>query len=92
MHPKFILSLLATITATASALPTSDGVEAKSIEARAIARWNASGGCLTNWSGRCNAACKAEAAGHKCKGSIGSSIDGAGCGLFKSYCKCSCEV
>ncbi|EUC39560.1 hypothetical protein COCMIDRAFT_111230, partial [Bipolaris oryzae ATCC 44560] len=58
----------------------------------AIPRWNASGGCLTNWSGRCNAACKAEAAGHRCKGSISSSIDGAGCGLFKSNCNCSCEI
>jgi hypothetical protein len=92
MHLKFVLGFLATIGATASALPTSDGTEAKTLEARGLARWNASGGCLTNWSGRCNAACKAEAAGHSCKRSIGSSIDGDGCSVFKSYCKCSCET
>ncbi|OAL04502.1 hypothetical protein IQ06DRAFT_290588 [Phaeosphaeriaceae sp. SRC1lsM3a] len=93
MHFKFILGLLATIGATASALPTSDGVEDKALEARAITRWNASGGCLTNWGGRCNAACKAEAAGRGCRGSLGSSIDGADCtNPFKSTCRCSCET
>ncbi|KAF2274087.1 uncharacterized protein EI97DRAFT_460482 [Westerdykella ornata] len=106
MHPKFILGLLSALAATSFASPTpadnavaevADLVQREAnaeFDKRAIIRWNASGGCRTDWSGRCNAACRSEAYNKGCKaGTVGSAIDGGDCtNPFKSHCKCHCEV
>lgn len=51
----------------------------------------ASGGCKTDWAGRCNAQCIGEASqkGYKCK-DIDSDITGSNCFIGWSTCECTC--
>ncbi|KAH6612079.1 hypothetical protein C7974DRAFT_406974 [Boeremia exigua] len=97
------LTLLGTATAIPAAAPFPEAVavteaDASILEARVTQlRWNAkrSGSeCSAKWSGVCYEHCVTEgtAASRKCiRDTITSAIDGAGCGVFKSKCKCVCN-
>ncbi|KAJ8109623.1 hypothetical protein OPT61_g7329 [Boeremia exigua] len=97
------LALSATATAIPAAAPAPEAIaapeaNADTIEARVTQlRWNAkkSGSeCSATWSGVCYEHCVTEgtSSAKKCiRSTITSAIDGSGCGLFKSKCKCVCN-
>lgn len=55
--------------------------------------WNASGGCKTDWAGRCQSTCKkeAKAKGYSCD-KITSNIWKEDCWLGWSVCDCVCKL
>lgn len=96
MHPKLLLVSLAAVAAAMPSPATVDNaqVEAESdISARAdYTRWNASGGCKTDWGGRCLNQCKSEAKskGYSCS-KVLSNIWKEECWLGWSVCACVCR-
>jgi cytochrome c553 len=91
---KFTL-LLATLITAAAAAPAPEAAaapaEAGDVSTLATKKWTASGGCKTDWAGRCNAQCIGEAKqkGYKCK-EVDSDITGSNCFVGWSTCKCTC--
>lgn len=101
--PSLFLALTLALTATATAIPAAgpdadpDALTAP-LEARVTQlRWNAKkdgNECTASWGGVCYEHCVTEgtSASKKCiRNTITSAIDGAGCGIFKSKCKCVCN-
>jgi hypothetical protein len=94
-----ILALTLSPTATAIPAPAPEAIAdpANTIEARGQQIWYAkkSGSqCSASWSGVCYEHCVTEgtSSSRKCtRSTITSAIDGSGCKLFKSKCKCVCN-
>lgn len=73
--------------------PPADNADDLVLEARAPpTKWQASGGCKTDWGGKCLNQCKKEAKsmGQKCK--LGSNIWKDECWLGWSVCTCYCKA
>lgn len=92
---QFKLAAILALATAVAALPAAensqpaDGNDGVSI--LATRKWQASGGCKTDWAGRCNAQCIGEASqkGYKCK-DIDSDITGSNCFIGWSTCECTC--
>lgn len=98
MQLKFLLGLLTAATA-AVALPAADNQAADAVAAPAddvsvlaMREWQASGGCKTDWAGRCNAQCIGEAKqkGYKCKNIDSTISSNGGCVWGWNTCECTC--
>lgn len=105
MLPKsllFIAAFLATASAVPATPPTAntnavarDNNEAASdngeMSTQATYDWQASGGCKTDWAGRCDSQCVGEATkkGWVCK-EIDSDITSSGCFVGWNTCECTC--
>ncbi|KAL2147993.1 hypothetical protein VTI28DRAFT_49 [Corynascus sepedonium] len=78
-----------------AALPTADtNTNADgSVSSRAIKKWQAKGGCKTDWAGRCKTQCMGEAMqkGYKCgRNAIDSDISSSHCIPGWNVCECTC--
>lgn len=106
MQLQSIFAILAlTLSVSASAIPAPApapealAAPAATLETRVTQlRWNArkddGSECSIKWGGVCYEDCVTEGTdpSRKCiRSTITSAIDGAGCGLFKSKCKCVCN-
>ncbi|KAK4031397.1 hypothetical protein C8A01DRAFT_21369 [Parachaetomium inaequale] len=102
---KFNLLFLALATAVAAAPAPEPPADTNAVEANtataseaggdvsilATKKWQASGGCKTDWAGRCNAQCIGEAKqkGYNCK-NVDSDITSSGCFVGWNTCECTC--
>ncbi|KAH9860894.1 hypothetical protein IAQ61_010629 [Plenodomus lingam] len=102
-HLTTLLLATISITTTATAIPNPapaavpDANPDPALDPRATQlRWDAvrdKKTCRSDWSGVCYEHCVTEgtSTARRCqRNTITSAIDGSGCGLFKSRCKCTC--
>ncbi|KAH9862910.1 hypothetical protein J1614_011003 [Plenodomus biglobosus] len=100
MQLQYITSFLAFVVAgTTSAIPGAAAAANPETDLSTRAtqlRWDAVRDgkvCRTDWSGVCYEHCVTEGTTKRCqRNTITSAIDGSGCGLFNSRCKCTCVV
>ena len=95
MQVKSILLISGfTALATCTAIPAPVAVaDDATIQARATQQWTASGGCKTDWGGRCYAMCLGEAQTKwpnlDCT-SVSGVISGSNCWVGWNICRCTC--